>query len=351
MKLEAAEFLEASKQTPIIDVRSPAEFEKGHIPGAVNIPLFNNEERAEVGTIYKKSGRQAAVFRGLEIEGPKMTDQMKKALATARQGRVLLHCWRGGMRSESMAWLFKQGGLQTGILSGGYKAYRQYIRRYFSRDLPLVVLGGMTGSGKTGILHHLHECGEQVIDLEGIAHHKGSAFGDTGQLPQPTNEQFENNLAAEWLKMKPHRLLWLEDESRSIGNVILPAPVFSRISRAPVIFIELSRGERIKRLVKEYARFPKDILEDAIHRIRKRLGGKNEQEALNCLAGGDFERVAEIVLRYYDKAYMEGLQRRPRENVFPLKLEKDVPRDNAQGVLNFYKECVHKKRKNGIRIS
>jgi len=343
MKLEPAEFLEASETTPVIDVRSPAEYEKGHIPGAINIPLFINEERAEVGTLYKKSGRQAAIFRGLDITGHKMSELLKIAMSTAHDGRLLVHCWRGGMRSESMAWLFRQGGLQTDTLTGGYRAYRRYIRGYFGQSQPVVILGGMTGSGKTEILRHICNNNEQVIDLEGIAHHKGSAFGDIGQLPQPTNEQFENDLAAEWFKLDSKRPLWLEDESRSIGSVSNPDPVYLKICQAPVIFIKLPVEERIKRLVKEYSRFSKPLLEDAIHRIKKRLGGNNEKEALDSFAGGNYERVAEIVLQYYDKAYMNGLQKRNGNQVFTLKLAKDDPERNAEEILKYYYEYVIKK--------
>jgi len=343
MNLETAAFLEASKTTPVIDVRSPAEYEKGHIPGALNIPLFNNEERAEVGMIYKRSGRQAAIFKGLDIIGPDMSRLLKKALSVARDGHLLVHCWRGGMRSESMAWLFRQGGIRTDILTGGYKAYRRYIRTYSGLRQPLIVLGGMTGSGKTEILQYIHNTNEQFIDLEALANHKGSAFGDIGQAPQPTNEQFENDLAAQWLKLDEHRPLWLEDESRSIGTVTIPDPVFQKIIQASVIFIELPLEERINRIVNEYAGFSKLILEEAIHRISKRLGGKNVKDALTFLYNDNFEKAVEIILRYYDKAYLNSLHQRKDIQVYRLKLEKDDPEINAREVWDFYYNKIDRK--------
>jgi tRNA 2-selenouridine synthase len=341
MKLEPGAFLERAGQVPVIDVRSPAEFKQGHIPSAFNIPLFDNEERTIVGTLYKQSGRQAAILRGLDITGPKMSSQLKQALAIAKNGHLLVHCWRGGMRSQSMAWLFEQGGLHTDTLTGGYKAYRRHIRTCLEKeDIPMVVLGGMTGSGKTEILSYLKKNGSQVLDLEGLAHHKGSAFGHIGQTPQPTSEQFENDLAEIRMQLNPQLPVWVEDESRTIGTVSIPEPVFAKMRQAITISIELPVAERVKRLVREYADFPSSLLESAIHRIRKKLGGQHAKIAVESLLKGDFERVAEITLTYYDKAYRKGLGNRDPKQVFTLKLTEDRPEENALKILDFYHEQV-----------
>ena len=167
--LEAEEFLQQAKLLPIIDVRSPAEWESGHIPGAINIPIFTNDERAKVGTRYKQSGKEQAIEMGLEFVGPKMLQFVKEAKKIAKDKRVLLHCWRGGMRSKSMAWLFELAGLETIILKGGYKAYRNYIREQFNKPANLIVLGGFTGSGKTDILKEIEKLGQQFLDIESIA--------------------------------------------------------------------------------------------------------------------------------------------------------------------------------------
>lgn len=345
MKLEAEEFLKLAEMYPVVDVRSPEEFARGHIPGAKSLPLFDNKERAEVGTLYKQSGRYASVLRGLDIVGPKMSSFLKKGVAWAREGRILVHCWRGGMRSESMAWLFERGGLQADTLIGGYKAYRHHIRQEWDNEQPLVILGGMTGSGKTEILHELRKNGGQVLDLEGTAHHKGSAFGAIGQEPQPSSEQFENNLAYAWHHLDKHEPVWLEDESRAIGGVSIPEPLYRRMQQAPVIDVHIPKGERIKRLVREYAGFDKERLESAIHRISKRLGGQNEKAAVRALQEGDFETVADITLWYYDKAYHNDLQKRENRKVYKLNLPADDPTRNAAEVQRFYREEVLKKEK------
>jgi tRNA 2-selenouridine synthase len=338
MKVDAERFLELSETYSIVDVRSPAEFEQGHIPGAVNIPLFSNEERAVVGTLYKQSGRFSAVLKGLDIAGPKMSGFLKKAVAIAKDKKGLVHCWRGGMRCESMAWLFARGGLEAVILEGGYKAYRRHIREQWNNDITLVVIGGMTGSGKTALLHKLDAFGEQVIDLEGRANHKGSAFGAIGQHNQPTSEQFENNLAGYWKTLSCGAPVFIEDESRSVGSVSLPESLFFRMRQAPVIHIDVPKKYRVERLVREYAAYSNDLLADAISRITKRLGGQNAKAALQALNMRDYETVADITLTYYDKAYLKGLANRDKQTIHTLKLESNDVTGNAEKLLEFYQE-------------
>ncbi len=333
-------FLPLTDTLPLVDVRSPAEFAQGHIPGAVNIPLFDNDERAIVGIGYKNGGKEHAVQLGLEIVGPKLANFVKQAKRLAPKKEILIHCWRGGMRSGSMAWLFETAGMKTYTLEGGYKAYRRYIREQFSRPVKMLVLGGYTGSGKTDILKILEKQGEQFLDIEGIAHHKGSVFGPLGQRPQPTNEQFENNLADVWRKFDFSRTLWTEDESRQLGKCVLPDPLFFQLREAPLIKIVVPKNERVKRLVKEYGEFPMEALEEQLVKIRERLGGQNLKEALAALKTGDLEKVASLTLQYYDKAYAHGASQRPPENVFGLKFEKDAPKKNARMILEMVKERI-----------
>jgi len=339
-QIEAAEFLRLKESLPLVDVRTPAEFAQGHIPGAVNIPLFSNDERIVVGTLYKKSGKEAAILKGLDIVGPKMSSFVKSVRRIAPKGKVLLHCWRGGMRSGSMAWLFRTAGFEATTLIGGYKAYRRYIREELGKESNLIILGGKTGSGKSEILRVLAVSGEQMLDLEAIAHHKGSAFGHIGQEEQPTSEQFENNLYEVWKRFDLSKPIWLEDESRAIGKVSIPEPLFVKMRNSPVIFIDLSMEERVKRLVKEYAEFEPESLEKAVLRISKRLGGQNVKEALLAIQNRDFAKAAAITLHYYDKAYLNGLEKRRRENIFQLPLNKDNPEKNAQIVKDFYTNSV-----------
>ncbi|MFN7899561.1 MAG: tRNA 2-selenouridine(34) synthase MnmH, partial [Synechococcaceae cyanobacterium] len=183
---------------PLLDVRSPAEFAQGHIPGAINLPVFDDAERAEIGTLYKQQGREAAVLRGLALVGPRL-ESLAACLAeraAASPGQPLrLQCWRGGMRSDSVAWLAGRLGLATLVLQGGYKAYRQWVLAQFERAWPLRLLGGRTGTGKTALLLALRQRGVAVLDLEGLAHHRGSSFGGLGLPPQPSSEHYENRLA------------------------------------------------------------------------------------------------------------------------------------------------------------
>jgi len=272
-KIGVFDFYTLSKSIPVIDVRSPKEFETGHYPGAYNIPIFNNDERTIVGTIYKKISRNDSVLKGLELVGPKLKDFAQQAQQIAKNNQLLIYCWRGGMRSASMAWLFETVGIKTHILTGGYKAFRRAGKVRLSKTEKLMVLGGLTGSGKTETLQEIQKQGEQVCDLEGLAHHKGSAFGALGQERQPTNEQFENNLIYEWFSFDLNKPIWVEDESHSIGNNWIPDELFSIMRQAPVIKMEIDKKLRITRLVNEYAGFDKKYLENCIFKISKRLGG------------------------------------------------------------------------------
>lgn len=331
---DTAEFIDYSLEYPIIDVRSPAEFEEGHIFNAYNIPLFDNEERKKVGIRYKKSGKEHAILLGLDIVGPKLTAFVKQLKKITNKKDILLHCWRGGMRSQNMAWLFDMTGFNVFVLNDGYKAYRNYIRNYFEKKANIIILGGMTGSGKTDILHYVEKFGEQVLDLEKIANHKGSAFGNLGA--QPTNEQFENNLFEFYKKFNINNPIWLEDESRSIGGVSLPSPLFMQMKDANVIKIELDKKVRINRLVKEYADADVEVLKDSVNRISKRLGGLNTKNCIDSLDNNDFSTVADISLIYYDKAYNFGLEKREDNKIYSIKLEQDIPEKNARKIIDFF---------------
>ena len=336
-KLSIEDFLPLTDRLPLVDVRSPGEFAQGHIPGAVNISLFDNDERAKIGIRYKQGGKENAVQLGLEIVGPKLADFVKQARKIAPKKEILVHCWRGGMRSGSMAWLFETAGMKAYTLEGGYKAYRRHIRAAFSNPVKLFVLGGYTGSGKTDILKAIEKAGEQFLDIEEIAHHKGSVFGPLGQEPQPTNEQFENNLADAWRKFDFDRPLWVEDESRHLGFCGIPDPLFQQMRLAPLVKIMVPKTEREKRLVREYGDFEHNALLEQLVKIRERLGGQHLNEAIQALEDNNLQLVADITLRYYDKAYAHGASKRPQENVYEIILEKDDPEINTRRILEFIK--------------
>lgn len=317
--LPVAEWLVASM--PIIDVRSPGEFARGHIPGAHNLPLFINEERAIVGTIYKQQGRDPAVLEGLRIVGPKLASIVEQAKALAPDGRIRVHCWRGGERSASVAWLLdKAGFVEVITLKRGYKGFRGHVQASFTAPLLLKVIGGYTGTGKTETLKELAALGEQTVDLEALANHKGSAFGALGEEPQPTTEQFENFLWHQLQRIDPTRPVWVEDESALIGRVCIPPSFFAQMRSAVLYFAEMPMADRADRLVKDYGRFPTDQLAEAVQRIGKRVGPQHCKAALAALEAGDLKQVALITLRYYDKSYHYGSSQRDPHRIltFPV---------------------------------
>lgn len=302
--------LDLNPNDVLLDVRSPGEYLRGHIPGAVSFPLFTDEERAKVGILYKQTGKDAAVLEGLRIVGPKMAGFVEEAARLSPDRKVKLHCWRGGMRSSSVAWLLQQAGFETEVLKGGYKAYRTEVQQFLCKPFPFKVISGPTGSRKTKILHALRDAGEQVIDLEGLANHKGSAFGSLGMESQPSIEHFENLLHQQLLEMDFNRTIWIEDESRKIGTIVLLEAFWKQIKSVPVVLVKLSVEERVKFLVEEYGNFSIEELRGSILKIAKRLGGQNLNSALEALESGDLGAVAAISLHYYDKAYLFALETR-----------------------------------------
>ena len=316
------EFLKLSEQHPILDVRTPAEFEQGHIPGAINFPLFTNEERVIVGTLYKKEGKQIAVLKGLEIVGPKLADFVKQAIILNKSDSFLIHCWRGGMRSSSMAWFLETYGFKCKTLQGGYKSFRNHVLKSFTEEKNILILSGKTGSGKTAILYELQKNEEQIIDLEKIAHHKGSSFGALGEEKQNSQEQFENELYFAFSKLDQNKKCWLEDESRRIGANVIPEGLWNQMRTTKVIHIEVPIEERLNRIMAEYGNFSKDDLISAIDRIAKRLGGQHVKSAIQAIGCGDTKTAFEICLVYYDKTYKFGIDQREESQISSFIFEE-----------------------------
>jgi tRNA 2-selenouridine synthase len=331
--LNPSSFLEMPSQ--ILDVRSPSEYSHGHIPGALNLPLFSDNERAKIGIIYKQQGHDAAVLEGLRIVGPKMANLVEEAILIAPEKVVAIHCWRGGMRSSSVAWLLKQAGFQVELLEGGYKAYRKWVQLQFANALNLKVLGGPTGSGKTRILRELKALGEQVIDLEFLANHKGSTFGSLGEKPQPTIEQFENDLVQLIASLNTTQAIWIEDESRKIGSIYFHNDFWDQLNSGPLLNIEIPDQLRIEQLVEDYGNFKTEDLATAIVRIGKRLGPQHLKSALEALHNHDLHKVAEIVLFYYDKAYRYSQTRRLNPIAEKLVFNHADPKLIAQEILEY----------------
>lgn len=331
--LAPAPFLSASVGGIILDVRSPKEFENGHIPGAVSFPLFSNEERAIVGTLYKQKGKTEALLKGLEIVGPKLKGFVEKALELSKGNPLYLQCWRGGMRSGSMAILLQTAGIDCVVLKGGYKAYRNHILSEFAKPWKFKVIGGKTGSGKTQVLAELAKLGEQVIDMEALAHHKGSAFGRIGELPQPTTEQFGNNLYQALHRFDADKPVWVEDESHTIGTVFIPTEFFSNYRKAPLFVLDIPFEERLNHLMTIYGNYNVQEIKEAFERIGRKLGGQNVKLAIEMIESNDLFSAASIALIYYDKAYLYGLENKDTETIFYFPFKKFNAQKIAQKLL------------------
>lgn len=323
-RISVDEFLELAKQHPVLDVRSPGEFEHAHIPNAHSLPLFTDEERKVVGTAYKQESREKAIKIGLKYFGKKMVQMVETVEAIAKRletgesnsslmppASVLVHCWRGGMRSAGVAWLLDLYGFKVYSLAGGYKAYRNWVLDQFSKEYNIKIVGGYTGSAKTYVLHELKKLGENVIDIEGLAHHKGSAFGNIGMPKQPSQEMFEN-LLGQQLSAISHQpsTIWMEDESQRIGDINIPSVFFQLMRTKPVLFLDVPFEERLDHIVQEYGKLEKEKLVNAILRIQKRLGGLETKNAINHLIEGNIKDCFSILLKYYDKWYEKSMKSR-----------------------------------------
>jgi tRNA 2-selenouridine synthase len=327
----------------ILDVRSPKEFQHAHLPGAVSFPLLNDEERMQVGITYKNNGRESAVIKGFELVGHKFADFIKQAKEIAPGKEVMIYCWRGGMRSNTMAWILSLGGFKITVLNGGYKTFRRWALDQFQTNKSILIIGGKTGSGKTELLNALKKNGEQIIDIENIANHKGSAFGSLGQKLQPSTEQFENLLALEWSKMDSEKILWLENESMLIGTCALPIGIFNQMRTAPVIEIYLDYEIRKKRILNEYGIFDVKLLAEKTQKVKKRLGGLRLKEALDFLETGDLSGWCDVMMHYYDKTYNQSNDQREKNNIYQLELEHDDMKMNA-GKLKEFAEKINVKQ-------
>lgn len=323
-----------------MDVRSPKEFSVGHIPGAISFPLFDDAERAVVGTLYKQKGKIPAVLAGLEIVGPKLMPMVSKALESTSSGPIYVHCWRGGMRSAAVAMLLETIGVQCFTLRGGYKAYRNFILKEFTKPWNFMVIGGKTGSGKTEILRELAKLGEQVIDLEALAHHKGSAFGKIGEMPQPESEQFGNNLYETLKTMDASQTIWVEDESHTIGSVFIPTEFYTNYRKSPLIVLEIPFQHRVQNLVRIYGSYNLTEIEEAFRKIERKLGGLQLKTALEFLNNHNLEAAAEIALRYYDKTYNFGLQNKDTDKISTLSFESNDPKEIAISLMKTNKEST-----------
>ncbi len=322
---------------PILDVRAPSEYRRGHIVGALSLPLFSDEERAAVGTTYVRKGEQAAIVQGLGYVGRHMEALATEALASASpQGEVIVYCARGGMRSQSVAWLLETVGLRVRWLEGGYRTYHREMQQ-IPLQYRLVVLGGGTGCGKTEVLREMAEIGGQVVDLEALACHRGSVFGAIEGQTQPSGEHFLNLLGEAFAPLDPARWVLVEGESAFIGHCALPPQFWHRMQQAPYITYTIPQADRLRRIVADYASQGAEALKQAFGVLRKRMGAVRSREAMEALDRGDYLYAARLALDYYDKAYHKT---NPINPVWELSPRQDDPRRSAMEICSWIEKYL-----------
>jgi tRNA 2-selenouridine synthase len=346
----------STDEIKLVDLRSPSEFTLGAMPGAINLPLFDDVERAEVGTIYKQTGKIEAVQRGLEIVATKIPDFLNQLYQLAgNRRRILLHCWRGGMRSGSVAKMLRYTGVDAKVLTGGYKEYRKQVLGLIDKfaDHPKLVLIGRTGSGKTQLLRKLKQQNLPVIDLEWLAMHRGSAFGDI-HMPsaQPTQQNFENQLASDYFKVRQHRLIAVEIE-QNIGQIHMPAKLRTNVYASPMVLVERSVDSRVNRLVEDYAPNWNDVSRrafiDRLEMLRHLLSTEIYQNISAAIQSGQLQIAARLMLEHrYDKVYDKGIARRTPQIVakFDLDHNEDVAISEIAKFLNDPETWFSKIQKN-----
>lgn len=316
---------------PCVDVRSPSEYTHGHIPDAINIPLLDDEVRKQVGIAFVQQGRVSAVKIGISLTSywlPVIIDEM---IRVSLDRQLKIYCWRGGMRSAAAAFLARLAGLNPVLLVGGYKSFRRYVHQSFIFPWKFIVIGGMTGSGKTELLFRLAEMHHQVLDLEGLANHKGSVFGGLMQPPQPTTEQFENLIWQQLASFNIQFPVWVEDESINIGRCFVPKPIFERMQASPLILLNIPSEQRAERLALEYGQADTEELVATVRKIGKRLGFQQTDIITQLIRQNRFKEACLMLLQFYDKAYSISLSRRDPHTIIHLPVSNNP---DVEQVLN-----------------
>ncbi len=299
-----------AEATAVVDVRTPAEFAKGAVAGAHNIPLFDNAERSEIGTLYKQIGKQEAIQAGLKFVGGRLAGFIER-FEPYRAGRLLVYCARGGMRSQSVVSLLSSLGYPASQLPGGYKAYRNYLLGALEREMPPrpIVLHGRTGVGKTLLLARL----ENALDLEDLAQHRSSLFGAVNLRPR-TQQHFEALLLRALQGLDFAKPVWIEGESRKVGDAIIPEALRRAMQAGLCVLVTASLKTRARRIIEEYsgngpAAETLAQLEAALVSLTRSMGKQTIARLVDCLRGGDLPTVVETLLvDYYDPRYLHGMR-------------------------------------------
>lgn len=297
-----------------IDARSPAEFAEATIPGALNVAVLDDAERAEVGTLYKQQGKQQARRRGVQLVAPKIPAMIEQVetMRLAGSGLVVVFCWRGGMRSRALTQFLDLAGIPARQMTGGHKAFRRGVIDFFQSAEwgRLLVLRGLTGVGKTRALQQLADVEYPVIDLENLANHRGSAFGSLGLSAQPTQKMFEALLWDQLRRIAPCDFVLVEGESRHIGRVSLPPRVHQTMQSETSLWLKASLSRRTQNILEDYPAIDqlKNQFVAPLLALKDRLGRQTVAELLDLLESGCWQQlVQELMVRYYDPLYRHTL--------------------------------------------
>ncbi len=297
--------------TDIIDVRAPLEFQEDHIPGAINLPVLTDSQRHEIGTLHATSPFEAR-RAGATLITENIHQHLNQTLAhRGPHFAPLIYCWRGQLRSQSIATILKAIGWRARVLEGGYKAWRKWLMTDLEKKInhpppELIVLAGLTGCGKTRLLHALRNQGAQVLDLEGHANHKGSILGTPNEGTQPSQKLFESRLWSDFSKFDKTRPIFTEAESNRIGNVHCPAPLWKRFTKARVIQIELPLSERAKFLIHDYPHFVEkpQALKETLDGLRRLRGHEQVDIWQSHIDAHEWMPFVESILtNHYDLVY------------------------------------------------
>lgn len=315
-----------SKANHIIDVRSPAEFAEDHLPGAINLPVLDDAERHEVGLLYK-SDAFAAKKRGAALISQNIANALNGPLNhQSKDFRPLIYCWRGGQRSMSLATVLTQIGWRCEVLNGGYRQYRRQVVEQINSaasNLSLIIINGLTGSGKTDLLENLHDAGAQVLDLENAAQHRGSVLGADPLQQQPAQKQFESVLAQTLAGFSGGRPVWIEAESNKIGQLHIPAALWRAMKNAPQIFVSAPVPHRVSYILSHYRHLltDSDKLKELLLRLRHRVTKKQFDRWLELIDSAEWAPLVQSLLEnYYDPAYSRSMARRQRQPLDEIHL-------------------------------
>jgi len=291
------------KNSAWVDVRCPREYKRGHFSNSFNIPIFSDSEYENLGITYRSKGQNEAILLGKKYVKKSIKNTLSK-FSSIKNKNLIIYCARGGMRSNGMEHIIKKTNYNCYTINRGYKSVRSYTLSTFNQKRNVIILAGSTGTGKTQILQEMKLKNSNIIDLESLAKHRGSVFGDLGLDKQPSQQQFENNLSFEWINTNPNYPVFIESESRKIGRVVIPEGIWSHMENGYYIKIDMNFKRRVKNLLNEYGHYNKSDLKDRVERISTRLGGAETKEAIDFIEKDDLSGFCKLLLnRYYDKLY------------------------------------------------